>query len=83
MFLLVKDIIKDMSVDWVLKHLPPLHLTPWLLRDMFFAKVLFPSLSGSSWGDSDIDDKGLLAVLERMLRFCALEGKPNSILPLN
>ena len=43
----IKDLIVDVLVVWVLKDLPLLHLTLWLLRNICsIGRVLFISLSG-------------------------------------
>ena len=41
---LVKDWIRDVLVGWVLKGLPSLHLTLWLLRETFCRQGFFSSV---------------------------------------
>ena len=63
---IIKDLVRDVPVDWVLKGLPSLHLTLWLLSDIHcIDKGSLLSLSGSSRCQSNIYKKGLLAILER------------------
>ena len=62
---IIKDLIFDVSVGQVLKGLPYLLLTLWMLSDVCYSdRGLFLSLSGSSGGNSRIYIKGLPAVLE-------------------
>ena len=69
---MVKDLFRDVLVDWLQKGLPSLHLTLWLLRDMSCTKVLFLSLSGSSRGHFNVYYKGLSTILERMGLICLI-----------
>ena len=39
---IIKDLIMDVSVSWVLKRLHLQHLTLWLLRDVFTDRVSLP-----------------------------------------
>ena len=73
---IIKDPIMDVLVGHMLKGLPYLHLTLWLLREMCVAQtgVLFLSLSGSDGSNLSIYDKGLPAVLEGMGRLVCLRG---------
>ena len=76
---IIKDLIMDVSVGYVLKGLPYLHLTHWLLRDVCCGdRVLFLSLSGSDMGNSSIYIEGLAAVLEGMGRLVCARGCTNN-----
>ena len=64
---LVKDLIMDVGVDQVLKGLPYLHLTIWLLSNVCYADRGSLPQSVRWWGgNSNVYIKGLPAVLERM-----------------
>ena len=64
---IIKDLVMDVLVGHMLKGLPYLHLTIWLLTDVCYTdRVLFFSLLGSGGGNSSIYVKVLPAVLEGM-----------------
>ena len=65
-FPVIKGLDVNVLVGHVLKGLPYLYLTLWMLRDMCCTdKGSLPSLSGSGKGNSIIDNKYLPAMLER------------------
>ena len=73
---IIKDFIVDVLVGQVLKGVPYLHLTLWLLSDVCYAdrgSATF-SLSGRGGGNSSIYVKGLPAVLEGMGRLVCSTG---------
>ena len=71
----VKGLLMDVSVACLLKSLPLLHLTLWLLRDMCcIDKGSLPSLSGNGSCDSSIYNKSLPAVLERVGKLVCSKG---------
>ena len=70
----VKDLVRDTSVDRVLKGLALLHLTLLLFKDVFADNDSLPLLSGSGGGYSSIGNKSLPAMLERMGRLVCLRG---------
>ena len=74
---IIKDVFMDVLVRHVLKDLPYLHLMLWLLRDVCYTVVIFPSLSGSGRGKLSIYVKGLLTVLEGMGRLLCSRGCTN------
>ena len=72
---IVKDLVTPVSVGWVLKGLPLLHLTLWLLRDMCCTdKGSLPQPVRQQWEElehlqqkstSNIGRNGQFGVLER------------------
>ena len=69
----------DVSVGHMLKGLPYLPLTLWLLRDVCCTdRILFLSLSGNGRGNLSMHVKGLLAMLEEWAGWCAQKGVPNN-----
>ena len=72
---IVKDLIMDVTVSQVIKGLPYLHLTLWLLSNVCYADRGSLPQSVRQWGgNSSIYVKGLPAVLEGMGRFVCLTG---------
>ena len=72
---IIKDLVMDVLVSSVLKGLPYLHLTLWLLRDVYCTdRVLFLSQVGSDGCNLSICDEGLPAMLEGMDRLVCLRG---------
>ena len=66
-FLIIKDLIMNVLIDFVLKGLLLLHSTLWLLRDVFYqTRDLFISLSGNDGRKQSVYNKNLPAMLERM-----------------
>ena len=64
---MIKDLVRDVLADWVLKGQPSLHLILWLLKSMVCAdKVLFHSMSGG--------DRGMLPIHNKWVDWCAEEG---------
>ena len=61
----INDLVMDVSVGQVLKHLLYLHLTLWLLSDMCYGdRFFFLSLSGGGRINLSIFNEGLPAVSE-------------------
>ena len=72
---IITNLIMDVLVGHVLKSLPYLHFTPWLLRDVCCADRVSPPQSIRLWwGNSNNYIKGLPAVLEGIGRLTCLRG---------
>ena len=67
------DFFRNASVNKVLKGLPLLHLTFWLLSGMCCREGFSSSVSGGV-GNFSVYNKGLLAMLKRMDSFMCLRG---------
>ena len=71
----VKDLIKDVWVDCMLKGLPSLHLTLWLHKDMCYTnKDSLPQSVGQWQGKLSICNKDLPGLLGRKGRMVCLRG---------
>ena len=73
--------VMDVLIDQMLKGLPFLHLTLWLLRDMCCPdKGSLPHPVRQWWGNFSINNRGLPAMLERIGRLvCSRVYTKNAI----
>ena len=62
--IMVRNLTGEILVDWIILGLPLLHLTLWLLKDMYCADRGSPPLSVRQWWAAHSHSKILPAVLE-------------------
>ena len=78
---IIKDPIMDVSVGWVVKPLQSLHLTLWLLTDVCCVdKDSFPQSVRQWQGNSNINNKRLQVILERMDQLVCLRGCTKNVI---
>ena len=72
---IIKDVVMDVLVGHMLKGLPYLHLTLWLLRDVCYTgKGPLPQSVRQWGGNLSMYDKGLPVISEGMGRLMCLRG---------